>query len=187
MTFSSSKWFTIYLAHSHSVFLDFKLARVTHWSFWVFEIVLVYRIMPALGSLLHSREPLCVITWQTLSLIVNYTHTHALMLKASMPGQTLIFTLYMHSHTLFTPAKCTDKLQRKRRDKYSEQKTKTDRVKWNKRVPWPSHRGVSSVPCYHSEGPQAESELSRDHNHAGYWRWWCQWQHQRPLGCFLCL
>ncbi len=66
--------------------------------------------VPALGSLLHSREPLCVITWQTLSLVVTYTHTHALMLKASMPGQTLIFTLYMHTHTLFTPAKCTDKL-----------------------------------------------------------------------------
>lgn len=31
------------------------------------------------------------------------THTHALMLKASMPGHTH-FMLHMHTHTLFTPA-----------------------------------------------------------------------------------
>lgn len=145
--------------------------------------------MSALGSLLHSREPLCVITWQTLSLVVTdtHTHTHALMLKASMPGQTLILD-YTCTPIRYLLQQCTDRTTKENKGYIFWTKDK-NRQEWNqtRECLGQSHRGVSSVTCHHFEGQQAESELSRGHSHAGYWRWWCQWQHQRPLGCFLCL
>lgn len=101
----------------------------------------------SLGSCQHlevsyTAENLCVLSpdkhshssWLTL------THMHS-CLKHLCPAEHSFDTIHAHTPIRYLLQQWTDKLQKKIRDTYSEQKTKIDRVKWNKGVPWPMSQG----------------------------------------------